>query len=182
LDGALFIHVQIQVKGRSDDFYHPVKDIARNQLQLQLLKSGRKSDVVFKVGGKSFSAHSQILCANAPLLSEISEICDQEGSSTVAINGIHPDVFRYVLKHTYAGVMPPLSFVLGCGKMLIDAANRYELVEMKMAVEHILVNECIIDNAENVSDYILFADAKSCPLLKEYAISFLTTYAQEVAI
>jgi hypothetical protein len=28
----------------------------------------------------------------------------------------------------------------------------------------------------------LFADAKSCPLLKEYAISFLTTYAQEVAI
>jgi hypothetical protein len=48
-----------------------------------------------------------------------------------------------------------------------------------MAVENILVNECIM-NEVNISDYILFADAQSCPLLKEYAISYLISHAQEI--
>jgi hypothetical protein len=41
-----------------------------------------------------------------------------------------------------------------------------------MGVENILVQECVMTQ-ENASDYILlFADAQSCPLLKEYAVSF----------
>jgi hypothetical protein len=128
------------------------------------------------VGDKAFPTHSPIMYANAPLLSEI---CDQESCSTVVIYGIAPNVFQHVLEHIYAGVVSQVEFTLDYGKELIDAANRYELVKMKMAVENILVNECIID-AENVSEYILFSDAQSCPLLKEYAISYLTLNAQEV--
>jgi hypothetical protein len=118
-DGALFIHVHVlvQVKGRSDDLYQTVKDISKNQLQLL------RSDVVFKVGGRSFLAHLQILCANAPLLSES---CDEKGSSAVTIKGIHQDVFQYVLEHIYAGVVPPVELVLDLGKKLIHAGNRYE--------------------------------------------------------
>ena len=33
---------------------------------------------------------------------------------------------------------------------------------------------------ENVADYILFADAQSCPLLKEYAITFFLVHYKEV--
>jgi hypothetical protein len=50
---------------------------------------------------------------------------------------------------------------------------------MKLAVENDLVRECIIDKT-NVADYILFADAQSCALLKEYAISFLALHAKEI--
>jgi hypothetical protein len=48
-----------------------------------------------------------------------------------------------------------------------------------MAIENILVQECILTK-ENVSSYILFADAHSCPLLKEYAISYFLLHYKEV--
>jgi len=48
-----------------------------------------------------------------------------------------------------------------------------------MTVEHALVRERIL-TMENVSDYILFADAQSCPLLKEYAITYFLLNAREV--
>lgn len=50
---------------------------------------------------------------------------------------------------------------------------------MKLAIERVLVCECVIDK-KNVCDYILFADAKTCPLLKEYAISYFLLYANEI--
>jgi hypothetical protein len=49
-----------------------------------------------------------------------------------------------------------------------------------MGVENMLVQECVMTQ-ENASDYILlFADAQSCPLLKEYAVSFFLLHSQEV--
>ena len=41
------------------------------------------------------------------------------------------------------------------------------------------MRECIL-TPKNVCDYILFADAKSCPLLKEYGITFLCMNAKEI--
>ena len=48
-----------------------------------------------------------------------------------------------------------------------------------MFVENSMVQKRILTK-ENVADYILFADAQSCPLLKEYAISFFLTHRKEV--
>jgi hypothetical protein len=59
-------------------------------------------------------------------------------------------VFQHVIEHIYGGVVPPVECAVLQGKELIDAANRYELVEMKMAVENILVSECVMD-IKNVS-------------------------------
>jgi hypothetical protein len=53
-----------------------------------------------------------------------------------------------------------------CGKELINAANKYELVGLKMVVENILVQECVITiTKENLSVCIVFVDSKSFPLL-----------------
>ena len=41
------------------------------------------------------------------------------------------------------------------------------------------MHEHIVDKG-NVADYIVFADAKSCALLKEYAISFFLLHAKEI--
>jgi hypothetical protein len=48
-----------------------------------------------------------------------------------------------------------------------------------MAVENILVQECVITK-KNVSEYIVFADSKCCPLLKEYALSYFVLHCKEV--
>eukprot|EP00956_Cyclotella_meneghiniana_P005835 scaffold7611_cov47-Cyclotella_meneghiniana.AAC.3 len=167
-DDTLFVDAVIQVKDDTDDLYQPINNIAKKQLEL--LHSGVKSDVIFEVEDTVINAHSQILFANAPLLSEI---CDQGSNlSKVVINDTSPEVFRLLLEHIYSGIMPSVHQVLQWDKSLIDAANKYELIELKIAVENVLVRERIL-NRENVADYILFADAQSCPLLKEYAISFL---------
>jgi len=50
---------------------------------------------------------------------------------------------------------------------------------MKLAVENVLVQECVV-NRKNVAEYILFADAKSCPLLKEYAISYFLLHVPDI--
>lgn len=171
---ALLIDVIIQVKDGKDVLHQPIKDISLNQLQL--LRSGGKSDIIFQVGSKRIPAHSPILYANAPLLSEI---CDQENSSTVTIQNVAPEVFQFLLEHIYSANVPSVDDVFKWGKELIDASNRFELIELKMAVENLLVRECIL-NKENVCEYILFSDAQSCPLLKEYAISYFLLNAQEI--
>jgi hypothetical protein len=48
---------------------------------------------------------------------------------------------------------------------------------MQMFVENKLVQVCIMDR-KNVSDSILFAEAQSCALLKEYAKSFFLLHAR----
>jgi hypothetical protein len=42
-----------------------------------------------------------------------------------------------------------------------------------------MVQNCVVDKT-NAADYILFADARSCPLLKEYAISFFMLYTPNI--
>ncbi|KAL7475612.1 hypothetical protein ACHAW6_001525, partial [Cyclotella cf. meneghiniana] len=126
---------------------------------------------------KIFRAHSLILHANAPILSSF--LNQRKHDSAVAINDTHPDVFHHVLEFVYAEIVPPATVVIKLGQELIDAANRYGLVGMKMEVENVLVQECVI-NSKNVAGYIVFADAMSCPLLKEYAISYFLLHAADV--
>ena len=185
-DGALFIDVVIQFMETEGQLLQiPSRHASR---MLKLLESGEKADASFVVGDKIFNVHSQIIHANAPILSDFLE---QQGNTGAVIEDIHPEVFHIILKHIYTGVLPEMkkthssnhpymSRKMFCyGKKLINAANRFELTDMKMAVENVLVGERILTR-KNVSDYMLFADAQSCPLLKEYAISYFLLNAREV--
>ena len=173
-DGALYIDVTIQVKDKKDDHYDPENKLS--QKMMKLLESGERADASFKVGDSIFPVHSLILHSNAPILAHH---LDQEETSNVIIKGRSAAVFQMVLKFVYAEHRPTDLEVFEHGKELIDAANRYELVDLKMIVEHVLVRERIL-TTKNVCDYILFANAKSCPLLQEYAITFLRLNAKEV--
>jgi hypothetical protein len=178
-DGALRIDVTIQVKIGSDTLYQP--PIALSERQLKLLISEERADISFNVGGKIFPAHSQIIYANAPILANYCYQHSQQNSSVSVeiIKDANPDVFRILLEHVYSGCLPSKESALKFGKELINAANKYELTDLKLAVENILVQERIIDKV-NVSDYILFANAQSCALLEEYATSFFLLHFREL--
>ena len=181
-DGALCIDVTIQVLDTADQLHQISNQHATRMLKL--LESGEKADASFIIGDKTFNVHSPIIHANAPMLSDF---LDQQDASAV-IKDIHPEVFHIILKHIYTGVLPEMDKychaymsekMFDYGMELIDAANRFELIEMKIAVENVLVGERILTR-KNVSDYILFAHAQSCPLLKEYAISYFMLHAREI--
>lgn len=185
-DGALCIDVTVQMKDTRQQLF-PVQNRLSSKM-LKLLKSGEKSDASFIVGDETFNVHSQVLFANAPILYDF---LDQQRNSSVVIRDIRAEVFHDVLHHVYTGYFPEVvvdvdsvnvsmdSKIVKYGKELISAANRFELIDMKVAVENVLVAERIL-NRKNVSDFILFADAQSCPLLKEYATSYFLLHAKEI--
>ena len=165
---------------------------------LQLLESGDRADVMSDVGGQIFPAHSAILHASSQLLSNLCDQSVDEGDGRVIISDISPAVFKFILRFIflrfiYTGDLPINAEALeiasdtlaayvdmiAFGKQLIQSASKYELWELKMAVENIFAQECVIDK-ENVSDFILFADSQDCALLKGYAISYFLFRAQEV--
>ena len=173
-DGALCIDVRIQVRDELEELYDPKENRAHQNKGLELLKNKEKADLSIYIHGELFQVHSLILDNYAPLLADY---CKQNDGSS---NGdIRPDVFQKVLEYVYSGICPFGDIVGKFGKELIDAANRFELVELKLAIERLLVRERILDKT-NVADYIVFADAQSCPLLKEYAISYFLLHAKEI--
>jgi len=174
-DGALCIDVRIQVKDKKDGHYIPESKLCNRMLKL--LESGDGSDASFKVGRSTFPVHSNILRSSAPILA--SHLPVSKKKSSAVVKGISPTVFKLVLAFVYAEQNPSDKEILEHGMALIDAADRYELVDLKMIVEHVLVRERIL-RTDNVCDYILFADAKSCPLLKEYATTYLLLNAEDV--
>ena len=167
-DGALYTDVAIQVKDGKDDLFQPPNDHCKNMLNL--LTSQEKADTSFNVGQQVFLVHSLIINANAPLLA------NHSNGDTIDTS---PEVFQLILEHIYAGRLPEDRDILKHGKELINVADRYELIQLKMTVESVLVRERVM-TIKNVADYILFADAKSCALLKEYAICFFSTHCRAV--
>ena len=170
--GSLTVNATIQIKSKSGELFRPTEHISNRMLNL--LESGKDSDTTIKVSNKYFRVHSLILGNNAP---GIASFCDPK--KTTVIKDTTPAVFKIILEYVYSGFDPTLDETMLYAKELIDGANKYELVDLKMAVENMLVQECII-NKENVADYIVFADAQCCALLKEYAISYFALHAKEI--
>ena len=187
LDGALVVDVEIQiVKGKND--FQPSNPFAKNMLAL--LESEDDTDVSFKVGDTTIPAHKLILKTNAPILHSF---CPKRGKAAVQIRNTTPEVFRIVLRYIYGGDASDVIDALNLekkivvsnlqrdqfGKGIIEAANRYGVVGLKLAVETALVERHIL-SFETFVDWILFADAKMCPLLKEYATNYFSSRVKDI--
>lgn len=187
LDDSLCIDVVIQVQQEQDEFYSSPNN--HSQKMLHFLESRDEADLLFNVRGTEILAHSQIVKAIAPILASCGTVVnntnrdDVNTAGDVSIGNVSEDMsteaFEIFLKYIYLGWYPCAEDAKKHGKQLINAANKYELVDLKMSIENILVGECVMTK-DNVSDYILFADSQSCPLLKEYAIAFFRLMSQEL--
>jgi hypothetical protein len=70
------------------------------------------TDISFKVGSKTFYAHSLILHANAPTLASL---CDGQ-SDQVVIQKVHSKIFEVLLEYIYSGQPPANDLILKWGK------------------------------------------------------------------
>ena len=125
-------------------------------------------------------AHSQILKACAPMLADLFDLEGNDGKiATAAITDIKPDVFRHLLFYVYGGSVPEKELKKHA-KDIIDATDRYSIVNLKLKAEESYVKSTKITMA-NVMDNILYADAKNCALLKEAAMNFLAENSSDAA-
>jgi hypothetical protein len=178
IDGSLHIDVVVEVNQR---IYPSVvlgnpNPLSRNMLKL--LDSGDLTDVSFDLNGEIISAHKFILAVNAPILADLCKDCTKD--TPLPITRCDAEVFRRVLRYIYGEDAPENEQeILSIGFDIIDAANYFGIVQLKLSIESSLVKVTSF-NPENVTKYILFADAMTCPLLKERAVSYFVSRAKDI--
>eukprot|EP00956_Cyclotella_meneghiniana_P009671 scaffold13379_cov23-Cyclotella_meneghiniana.AAC.3 len=172
INGALHVDMLVQTKSQKTDLPQPSNPLASKILAL--CETGTDSDISFTVQNEVINAHHFILKLNAPVLAEFFQ-----NSTTLTINDTPADVFRVALSYVYGNCEIEDATMVNFGTDLITVADKYELLELKETVENALVRNCVVSKS-NVSEYILFATSKNCPMLKEYAVSFFMLNAQDV--
>ena len=150
------------------------------------------ADIVFEAGGGesksnarkkaktlpvTFPAHRLILKECSPTLAEL---CGSEGDKTtpIPIPDVSPDVFHHLLFHLYGGKVADDN-MKSHAKEIIDAADKYGVVDLKLSAEACLVKTTTF-SVENLMDHLLYADSKNCALLKEAAMDFMLENRDEV--
>ena len=154
-----------------------------SKLMLNKFMDQKSADVVFKVGGEQvnaspaiFHAHRLILEDYAPMLAHLSG--SGQDLSPIPITDVKPNVFHHILYYAYGGKVADEDLKANA-KDILTAADKYEVVSLKLEAEAILVASTTI-TIDNVMELILYANDKNCALLKEAVIDFIVENGVEV--
>mmetsp|Transcript_25467 Transcript_25467/g.37919 ORF Transcript_25467/g.37919 Transcript_25467/m.37919 type:complete len:426 (+) Transcript_25467:37-1314(+) len=119
----------------------------------------------------SFHAHSQILNICAPMLASLFESNEDRSVKVASITDVSPDIFRHILFYVYGGRVPKED-LKAHAKSIIDAADKYSIVNLKLEAEAAYVKSTKI-TMDNAIDNLLYADSMNCAFLKEVVMDFL---------
>ncbi|KAL7549017.1 hypothetical protein ACHAWF_013205 [Thalassiosira exigua] len=187
VDGTLVVQVRMCTVADGSQPLPPKPFVADNplpQLILEQFMDEESSDLTIEVTSTSesaatgtkkaktsatFHAHRFILqqCTSA-----LGDLCKAGGDSTpVRISDVEPQTFRHLLYYAYGGKIDDEDLEKNA-KDIIDAANKYGVVGLKLEAEASYVSTMSI-TIENLMDNLLYADSKNCALLKEAVMDFL---------
>jgi hypothetical protein len=108
---------------------------------------------------------------NDPVIREEDEedACSGTSSTTTIIElpdqVVDPLALENLLAYIYDGSLPHRCDTYDSARALLLAADRFECTSLKLYVESYMAEEIL--NHANAADFLLLADALSCPLLKE---------------
>ena len=180
----LVIDVDIQVYLEKKRIWYPKQKLNLKNNVIpgsELLNSPISADIAFSVGDPStkFHAHKCILMLRAPTLYEL--IKDVPSGGGVHIANVMEIVFKVVLAHIYTGVCPNFDdeeVDIEFAKNLLMGADRYGLTFLKLHTESRIVSKLLTPNT--TAGLFLFADAYTCPLLKEACMNEYKENIEEV--
>ena len=179
VDNALIVEAVIQYQG-GRPFYLPKNPFGQNMLKL--LDSDEDKDVFFNVDGEIVSAHKLILKASSSVLATLCSGGSSSKESPIHIKDTKPEVFRHLLNFLYGGNLGD-GLIVKYGREIIDLCDRFDVVGLKMSAEAALVRSCKkgdVISVDNTAEWIQYADSKTCPLLKEYALSYFVAWYRDV--
>jgi hypothetical protein len=193
VNGALVIQVHMRLVTPTKSVpppFIPENPVAK--MIQGLFLNDKSSDIVFEVAegkGKNsamkvartspvtFSAHRLIVENSSTVLADLCETHDN-GTTPIQINDVTPDVFRLMLSYIY-GVKISENDMKSHAREIIDAADKYGVVSLKLESEAILV-EGTTFTIENVMEYLLYAESTNCALLKEVSMDYIVENKAEV--
>ncbi|KAK1739348.1 BTB/POZ and MATH domain-containing protein [Skeletonema marinoi] len=195
-NGTLAIVVSINRKNDSASPFVPINTTfvpsnPMSSLITSMLLDEETADVCFEVGSAdvhdvdeaasspvTFHAHRLILKKCAPMLASLFGSYDEE-IVAVSITDVKPAIFRHLLHYVYGGSVPGKE-MNAHAKDIINAADKYSIVNLKLEAEAAYVNSTKI-TMDNAMDNLLYADALNLALLKEAVMDFLAENTEEAS-
>mmetsp|Transcript_11354 Transcript_11354/g.18787 ORF Transcript_11354/g.18787 Transcript_11354/m.18787 type:complete len:287 (-) Transcript_11354:526-1386(-) len=177
----------VSIEEESTTVFVPKNPLVK--MMREMFNDGTTADVCFEVGtaeGKDddddrtkraktttpFYAHRSILEKCAPMLAAICGSNNDSGGVAVAsVNDVKPHIFHHLLFYVYGGSIPEEELKTHA-KGIIDAADKYSIINLKLAAEALYVQPADI-SLDNAMDNLLYADSRNCALLKEAVMNFL---------
>ena len=121
-----------------------------------------------KTSTATFHAFHSILSLNAPALADM---CKPGDEAAVPINGVDPEVFKVILYFCYGGAISEEE-ISANAKAIIEAADRFGIVNLKLQAEAVLAEQTEI-TVENMLDNLLYANSKNLALFQEKIMDFV---------
>ena len=119
----------------------------------------------------SFHAHRNILRKFAPVLADV-----LGENNTTTVEDVKPEIFCHLLHYVYGGEVSGEELKKHA-KEIINAADKYAIVNLKLAAEVAYVESTDI-TVDNAVENLLYADSKNCALIKETVVDFLSYNAE----
>ncbi|PAN43410.1 hypothetical protein PAHAL_8G234000 [Panicum hallii] len=139
-----------------------------------LLSTGDGADVVFEVGGETFSAHRCILAARSPVFrAELFGPMKEGAAASVGIHDMEARVFKALLDFIYTDVFPDIDegeTMAAMASHLLVAADRYGLERLKLICEEKL---CGYIDTSTAGTIFALAEQHGCHGLKKACSDFL---------
>eukprot|EP00985_Skeletonema_marinoi_P012227 scaffold5861_cov127-Skeletonema_marinoi.AAC.9 len=189
LDSNGTLRVKVQMKEEPKTAFVPPNSFANKMKALFLDEAS--ADICFEVSVPAeeegsdtaasddlFHAHRLILDTCAPMLAALCVSSDNGEMAIATITDVSPKIFRHLLFHVYGGIVPK-DALMAHAKDIIDASNKYSIVNLKLEAEEAYVDSTEI-TIDNVMDNLLYADAMNLALLKEVAVEFLADNGEEL--
>lgn len=131
------------------------------------LNNKNLSDVEIHVGSIKYAAHKLLLSLRSPVFSRMFNHQMKETlTGVVEIEGLESEVFFEVLRFIYTNKMVRIDIA----REILIAANKYEIADLKLHCETILINELM---EKNLFDYFIFSDDHDAKQLKDKCFEFL---------
>jgi hypothetical protein len=143
-------------------------------------KKKKNAKKVAKTVPIQFHAHRDILreCSTGIL----ADICQSNDvattSSLIEITDVSPAIFHHLLHSAYGGKICA-DDMKSQTKEIIDAANRYGVVSLKLEAEAYFVGNTLF-TLDNVMEHLQYAESMNCALLKEAAMDFIIENSAEI--
>jgi len=149
-----------------------------NSLNLDMcsfFESGKFSDCIVTCGDEEFKCHKVILAGRSSVFNAMfSNDMRENVSSKVVIEDLGKSTVAEMIHYIYSGNVENLN---GNAKLLISAADKYDLSELKAICESHLAENLTV---ENVGDTLILAHAHNSTLLQDAALQFVSEKGEKV--
>jgi len=153
---------QIKCREKEMNFEH------LDKFEKTILGNKESSDVTIKCDDKEFYCHQSVLSARSPVLRAMFQTkMKEKETGSIDIEEFPSEVVKKMLFYVYSGIVPDID---KWGKELLNIADKYQLLELKMSLGKKLAS--IIDD-ENCIEYLALGDLFNVKEMKDTAINVI---------